>query len=261
MLRAAYNEGFRAALYELPLAMEKEAELPKFLKNLLLTGAISGGAVGGAGKLGRYGMTHMSKEPQRELISVLSRKATEGPLVDTREFLRRHAPKVEKATPHDMAVQRIELLKSRGEIPRDYDTQEIAQDWLATSPLYQGFDEATNASFVPGLGVVAGRQANPTVLAHEIGHSNQPGLNPENSNSFLSTLLGTQKNLEADAWGRARKNFKIDPEIEDASMAYYQNRHAGAVGGAVAGAGVGGGMAALSLLGLAELAARLKRRR
>jgi len=258
MLRDYYNQGLCQAVEDSTLV--KDAGVKDILRNLVVSGTILGGAGAGGHRLGNYTMERMTTPASEAAERFLLARKAEGKFVDASEFLGNLNPPVARISPEELAYLAAKKAK-QGDPSITISTQALADKSLK-NPDFQDIVNGTNYAYMPNYGVASSSRGDPSILAHEaLGHGSQKNLDPASMNSFLGVLTGKQKSIEADAWGRARKGYPVDQDVESACMSVYSKRQAGAVGGAVAGAGAGGGASALSLMALAELAARLKRTR
>jgi len=254
----AYNSGYLMALSQCEL-LEKEAGLKDKLKNLALAGLITTSTFGGANKGMRMGMERLTPQSQKVLDHILAKKVNTGDVVDVDRFLAQYAPNVKRVTPREYAGYTVRELKETGEIPKHLSTQKIVNEWM-DSPLYKSYEYGVNAKMLPEVGIVSGKRAPKSMIAHEIGHSKQD-LKSVREDSAWQILSGKQKNLEQDAWVKAKQiGIPIDKKMEQASLGVYDTKTKGARVGAVGG-GAAGAAGGLSLWGLAEILALLKRRK
>jgi len=255
-LKTVYASGYDQALLAVFL---KEADLKSFAQKFAITSALIGGAAGGGRAVGGWASKAMSGKAATAAAELLEHRRDAGKFVDADAFLAKFAPKIKRQSIEDFADFVARDAKTKNPDLKGIRTSDLANELLKT-PDFRDYKAGTNAGFIKNFGVASSRKADPSVLAHEaIGHGSQSNLNPASDNSFFSILTGKQKGIEQDAWDRARRSYKVDSEVEDASMNYYRNAHAGAVGGGVAGAGAGAGGTGLGLMGLSSLLARLKK--
>jgi len=220
--------------------LEKEAGLKDILKQLALGLSVAGGGVAG-GKIGaKAGASNQAKKTYTLIESNLLRSKDKGNFVDTKKFLEDFAPGTKHTLPEDYAEKGTQV--------------------------YKDLESGMYAGYHPELGVIAGKRADPTVLAHEaIGHGSQAkNMTTEEWNKHvlgtktdLGTFMGKQKDNELDAWTRTiHSGVPLDKGIMDASINNYTMQHKGSQAGGAAG-GLGG---ILSVLGLHGIARRLRKK-
>ena len=274
MLSDSYTSGYYAAYDAVGLecSLEKEAGVKDFMKKILLAGVVAGGGAKGAAVGGRFGEAKMTQYATENLNAIMSQKKARGAFVDAAKFVEENMSESRyvRTSPEEMARATIKAMDAAGTLPKKFSTDKMVRDWMTQAP-YADIKSGSNAAFNPALGAVTGERTHPSLLAHELlGHGEQAyGKDLRRwyddvyeANSSMGKLKGHKHDYEQDAWNRARKaGFKIDPEVEDASMNYYRSERAGLAGGGVAGAGAGAGATGLGLMGIASLLEKMKRKK
>ena len=216
---------------------EKRAGFRDFVKNTLLSGAMVGSIpmgfhVGGTGGQVLGGILGSAKFTN--LIS-------HAPRIDSAKFVNKYAPQMGYKPGVAGAAEHFRAAKVNN-------PEGVAKGFMEASGGSPYHSRLTNK-------IIADNMAEPSSLAHELGHHNiRSNVDP----SLMNTLKGGVLKDESNAWQWAKnKGIHVDPKIEDAALSSYTGSRYGAMGGAAAGSS--GGLLSASAAARA-LAENLKRK-